>query len=474
MTNKYTRKAQVTVNDFKDLYSKFNLKDNPFPYNPFIEPESNDPKRNGTIFNKNIRSKEFDKFVKSFLTEPLSGDHNRIGYLVEASYAGRGNGKTALLVNLQKLINDDFGESFSGGSNKTFAVYLKGKSGTSVKFWQLCEEIIKEVCTKKILEDCFITLRYEAISEDETLLSKLNSVLTTEDDYIRLLDNTFYLETGIDFATINSRIKSRLIDAGFTGELVNRICYKSDNASQIVLEYLNKKNDSWKKKDLTRFLFDELTRIFMLAGFNGSYILLDEFEKIVDFQKPSERIEFAYDLRQGILEGNSQSAIHGFFMLILTMHPGTQRLILEAWEKAGINARSPLPSEDSIDSPHVILFDDIKKQDIKALIEVYLDFFRLDHNDLKRTGLYPFTEDAVNLIADVSKYNAARILKFCNLALTEFANSNSINGVDQGFVTDLISRKRKNPEEDINSSSFLNRETSPMEDALRGVKIKTQ
>src|SRR5687767_10809356 len=99
--SKFTRKAQTSSADLNDLFGQFNLKENPFPYNPFIEPESNDPKRNGSIFDQKIRGKEFGKFLKNFVETPLTGDHNRVGYLLESSFAGRGNGKSALLVNLQ-------------------------------------------------------------------------------------------------------------------------------------------------------------------------------------------------------------------------------------------------------------------------------------------------------------------------------------------------------------------------------------
>lgn len=468
--NKFTRKAQTNPKEFKDLFERFNLKENPFPYNPFIEPESSDPKRNGSIFDQRIRNKEFGKFIANFVETPLTGDHNRVGYLLESSFAGRGNGKSALLVNLQNSINQDYADSCSKGLNKAFAVYLKAKSGgLDTKFWQISENILMEICKRKVLEDCLITLRYEILIELNQI--KLLGDLKTDQDFLQLLDNAELTKKGVNFSDLHSELKRKLIDTGINAELAASIAHKSNLASDAVAKFVRDQGDAWKKRDLNKFLFDQLVRIFLYAGYNGCYVLLDEFEKIVDYQKPSERIEFAYDVRQNLLEGNYQGALKGFFILILTMHPGTQRLILEAWEKAGINARSPLPSEDTLESPHVIKFDDIRKQDTRSLIEIYLNYYRIDSSDKFKIGIYPFDDDAINIVAEVSKYNAAKILKFCNLAITELANS-AKEKIDQAFISDLLNKKKSTPEEDISSNSFLNRDTSPMEDALKGAKIK--
>ncbi|WNB16903.1 hypothetical protein [Marivirga arenosa] len=468
--NKFLRKPKAEVKEIADRFGKLNLKENPFPYNPFIEPESEDPKRNGEIFNREIRKNELDKFHKNFLKKPLTGDHDRIGYLLESSFTGRGNGKSAFLVNIDKDINQDFGDSTSNSLNKTFSVYIKAKAGQTSKFWQLSELIITEICKKNIFEDCLITLRYKVLKNGNDFDTSFLDDLNTEADFRNLLDNNFLLNNKVDFSKFNTQLKKYLIDLGVHHELASSLSYMSSEASRTVFETTVNKPDSWKKKELNRILFDELVRIFLAADFNGSYILLDEFEKIVDYQKPSERIEFAYEIRQNLLESNLQGAIHGFFILLLTIHPGTQRLLLEGWEKAGLNARSPLPSDDLMESPHVVAFDDIKKQDIRALMEVYLNYYRIEKNIVDLEVLSPFTEDAIDLIAKISKFNAARILKFAHIALNELTTSDR-EKIDQTFVSNLIDKKKTMPQENITSDNFLNREKSPMEDALGKSKL---
>lgn len=468
--NKFIRKPETKPSEIRDLFSRFNLKENPFPYNPFIEPESEDPKRNGEIFDERIRYKELEKFKTNFLEQPIDGDHNRVGYLMESSFTGRGNGKSAFLVNIQNSINADFGATVSKNINKSFSIYFKAKaSGQNAKFWQVSQEIIKELASKKIFEDCLITLRYKVL-EENGWLKQIEKEMIEESDYYNLLNNSWLMEKNINFPIFNSKLRQKLIDVGISMELATLFANKSSEASKSILEkYIFEKQEPWKKKELNRFLFDELCRFFIMSDFNGCYILLDEFEKIADFQKPVERIEFAYELRQNILESSLQSGITGFFIFIITMHPGTQRLILESWEKSGINARSPLPGEDFMEAPHVISFEDIKKQDISALLKVYLDYYRIDKSG--EIGLYPFDEEAVNMIAEVSKYNAARILKFSHMLLSELVQTEK-EKIDRLFVSDLINKNKKFQIEDITSSNFLSRENNPLENAMSNVHMR--
>jgi hypothetical protein len=90
------------------------LKENPFPSSPFVNPESNDSRTNGDIYEPSIREKEFEQVQKNFLAVPQSNpNHLRLGYIEDTSYVGRGNGKSAFLLNLQKKINRDFGGGMS-------------------------------------------------------------------------------------------------------------------------------------------------------------------------------------------------------------------------------------------------------------------------------------------------------------------------------------------------------------------------
>ncbi len=90
-------------------FEKFNLRENPFPSTPFVNKDAEDNRINGKIFEIEIRRREYDEFEKNFLKVPQSDqNHLRLGYIIDTSYVGRGNGKSAFLVNLQKRINEEF------------------------------------------------------------------------------------------------------------------------------------------------------------------------------------------------------------------------------------------------------------------------------------------------------------------------------------------------------------------------------
>ncbi|UVV76659.1 hypothetical protein NXW84_00080 [Bacteroides fragilis] len=45
------------------------------------------------------------------------------------------------------------------------------------------------------------------------------------------------------------------------------------------------------KRDIEKinFVFDDLVNIFTMSGFNGSYIIIDDFERIPDFQSDRQK-----------------------------------------------------------------------------------------------------------------------------------------------------------------------------------------
>ena len=103
------RKASDQKYDFQGKFQKFNLTENPFPSEPVVNKDSMDKRINGDIYEIEIRRKEYEQIVNYFLTQPQSDpNHLRLGYIIDTSYIGRGNGKSAFLVNLQQDINREY------------------------------------------------------------------------------------------------------------------------------------------------------------------------------------------------------------------------------------------------------------------------------------------------------------------------------------------------------------------------------
>ncbi|MFA6242301.1 MAG: hypothetical protein WC655_15310, partial [Candidatus Hydrogenedentales bacterium] len=125
--NKLLSKPTATVSPTSPgLYERFFLSENPFPPEPVVNPESSDKRVNGQIYVEEIRASELKRIEDNFIKHPQSDPmHLRLGLIADTSYIGRGNGKSAFLVNLKHRINSQFALDLSSGQNKCFAVVVQ-------------------------------------------------------------------------------------------------------------------------------------------------------------------------------------------------------------------------------------------------------------------------------------------------------------------------------------------------------------
>src|SRR5579871_3885298 len=108
--SKLFNKASSTVDEnAKGRFERYFLTENPFPSNPYVNKDSSEKKFNGSIYEDAIRDAEYKKFENNFLKTSLSDpNHLRLGFIIDSSYIGRGNGKSAFLVNLTRKINENY------------------------------------------------------------------------------------------------------------------------------------------------------------------------------------------------------------------------------------------------------------------------------------------------------------------------------------------------------------------------------
>jgi hypothetical protein len=97
--SKYSKRPKFEMIIPKGRYESFNLKENPFPAFPFLNPNSNDARNNGEIYEPSIREQEYNIIEENFFKVPQCyPNHLRLGYIIDTSYIGRGNGKSAWLM----------------------------------------------------------------------------------------------------------------------------------------------------------------------------------------------------------------------------------------------------------------------------------------------------------------------------------------------------------------------------------------
>lgn len=428
-------KQQQSV-DLEAKYQRFALTENPFPTNP-VNKDSTDRRINGAIYEADIRTKEYDKIESTFLKAPQTDpSHFRLGYIMDTSYIGRGNGKSAFLVNLIDRINQDYCLDISDEVNKCFAVYLAPEPGGRTKtFDSFVDLLFEAIYSSGIIASSLASMRLDAIAQvypkliiDDYDEQELISFLNSEEwykkqglDSRKLMDiiweNDFLQKMPDDFPLLSSRHK--LFDSFISVESF-RIAYQNLKKGREKLDYI----------------FSYLVQMFMASGFNGAYIFIDDFERIPDFQSGRQRRDFPAELRSVLLDGPYESARYGFFNMFLVLHAGVPALISEAWSSSGLDQRYPLSPK--VVSPHLIPFEKLSPEHASLLIKKYLSEYRSD--PFSGNDLTPFTSGAIDIIAEASEYNAATILRICSSLIEKSLDSDRTE-IDETFVRTEIEKR---------------------------------
>lgn len=429
-------------------FEKFNLRENPFPATPIINQEDNDIRYNGQIFEEKIREDEWTKITENFLKVPQANpNHFRIGYILDTSYVGRGNGKSSFSINLLKTINENFCLDISNNTNKCFGLYVTPEpSGRTKNFYNLVDLLFESICNSNILNQCLATLRLEAIIE-KFPDKNIQALLKDESEAVKSLnDIQWFKEHNIEIPQLTMDIfrKTELLQLPNTFPLNRdkhnfygtRIVAASD-----IRDYYY--NDLKKGKERIEFVFTHLVNFFLASGFNGAYAMIDDFERIPDFQSDRQKREFALELRTNLFDGMTKNAKVGFFNFILILHAGVPRLIEKSWSDTGMEQRSPLTTADT-NSRHIIFFEKLSLDHAVLLIKKYLNEYRIkpvksgNQNDL----IFPFDKKAIYKIGEITELNAAGILQKAN-HLLEKAIEQDLKLIDEKFVTTILGQAKK-------------------------------
>jgi hypothetical protein len=428
-------KEQQSV-DLEHKYQRFALTENPFPTSP-VNKDSTDPRINGKIYEADIRCCEYEKIESSFLIKPQTDpSHLRLGYICDTSYIGRGNGKSAFLVNLVGKINNEYCLDISHEVNKCFAVHVIPEPGGRTKtFDSYVDLLFKAIYSSGIIALSLASMRLDAIEE---LYPDVNIVVDDEKEMIYSLNSAEYLrKLDIDTNKLTEYIWEnkylQKIPDEFPLFLSRYGLLHEFISEESFMNYYQKLKKGREKLD---FVFSHLVQMFMAARFNGAYIFVDDFERIPDFQSGRQKRDFSTELRSVLLDGPYENARYGFFNMFLVLHAGIPALILDAWTSSGLDNRYPL--NPKVESPHLVRFEKLNHDHVSLLIKKYLNEYRI--SQFKGDELFPFTSEAINAIAEASEYNAATILRTCN-SLIEKSIDVERDNIDEDFVRTEIEKR---------------------------------
>jgi hypothetical protein len=399
-------------------FEKYFLTENPFPSTALLNKDSEQKKVNGSIYEPGIRELELSKVQRNFLQFPQSdSNHLRLGLISDSSFIGRGNGKTSFLINLVREINADYCLRLSNDVNKCFAIYLQPEAGGRTKTFDAFVDILfSALYGSGIIKSSLAILRANAIVKlqgsdqflsnfpsEDVLIEKLNDANWYHNDAKDLLVNISKKDIAVEI------FKSRhLQNISRDFPLYQEIQFMN---SPLVTQnsFLEYYKSIGKGKAKLEFVFSDLVSFFLASEFNGSYIFVDDFERIPDHQSAIQKKDFVTQLRTVLYDGLYANARIGFFNFLFALHAGVPRILQDAWGLSGLEHRVSL--NPVIEDPkHFVYFDKMNEVHAKLLIEKYLSEYRMENFD-NDNRLFPFTLDAVKLIGITSEYNAAKILQ---------------------------------------------------------------
>lgn len=434
MSNLLRRPKDVDKKEVKARYENLNLKENPFPNTPYVNKINPDNRYNGRIYESKVREKEHKQVIDNFIKIPQSDqNHIRLGYLLDFSFVGRGNGKSAFAINLIDEINNEFCLDISDEKNKCFGLHITPEpSGRTKTFYSFTDLIFDAIIDKGIINYCLASLRLQAINTAYPN-KKIENFKNEQDSIEKLNDLNWLSENEIEVGVISKEI--------YKNEHLNKIGSSfplatdrgSFYSSMLSTQKHFKKHyyESLKGKERITFLFNDLVLFFEAAGFNGAYLIVDDFERIPDFQSEKLKQEFALEIRTNFFDGILENAKIGFFNLILILHAGVPRLVEKSWAVSGMNRRSPMND----DSRHTVKFDKLTSDHAILMLEKYLEEYRL--NPKQDDNLHPFTPGAVKLISEKSDLNASTILEKVH-GLIEDAVVDKVYKIDEDYVNSKL------------------------------------
>jgi len=369
-------------------YSDYYLRDNPFPVAPILDPYSEKAQLNGTIYNPDIMAGEIESFRSKIARRPPL-------IYIENKVFERGVGKSALLVQQWRQLQK---------RNDITSVYVR--SG------------------QKLMPTDFAAHLVNRWHHDQYLWSVVLRVLTTYVEQtphgeITLAGAKRFCETfprlplrGLSLPNFNVFNPDRLINdlAAWAYRQVGDTLHY-DLALVFFQSYLSDPRtfpDAYPAV-LRKHKWDNIAmlaavyRLLRLAGYDYNYLFFDQFEDVVHGLSGKSLLTFSAEMRRFIEASIGQATV------VVTLHPGAA-LALDSPDAVAITSIAPR------DERHVVEVRPLAREGANLLCHTYLDYFRLP--DLPPPNpLYPFTNEAIELIYEAAKGNVRGCLQAFNYAI---------------------------------------------------------
>ncbi len=418
-------------------YERLGLTDLPFPPEPVLDPYSNDPRRDGSIYAQSPVHDAIEKFERLLIRPNDFLNRARIASLWAAgdSISGRGMGKTALLRFFQQRINSDYGRTQFEGRFSAAVIYVAFPDQVDRRWMeQLAWAALVDTCQTGVLDASRAALRREFLTDDQ-VMSVVDENGNT--DWGRLLNNSVLADNGISATELDHKVEVQLLEDGVERGPARAL------ATGTFEEYLrNLRRDGnlrpyyiprdTKGLDYSRTLFfNDIVRYLRSAGFAGGYLFVDDIENLTDQMARRHRFEFAKEFGLCTVRPGYANTEYGFFSCVLTTHQQSVTGISQAWSEAGLAAIARLDpgAPTSVELPLPT------PDQASAIIIAHLDHYRVNDEDLGT--IKPFTEDGLQAL--VGKSQHPRILLTNGAHIVMRAVQGDSTSIDASMVEEALS-----------------------------------
>jgi hypothetical protein len=427
------RRSQAVVSS---RYEPLGLRDLPFPQEGFIDPYSDDPRRNGGIYAKSAAQEAIDKFERLLICPGDFFNRARLAYLWSKGdrETGRGVGKTALLRYFRHRINQDWGATEFADKFSACVIYVSFPNQIDRRYIeQLAASALVDACKSEVLGASRAALRSQSLTPDQ-----LDAVLATTEgtpEPANLLVDSVLESKGIKVPQLDDEVAQKLKSAGVESRTALQLAqgrfedYLRSFRRDGSLEPYYVPRDT-RLLDYSRtLLFNDLVNYLRAAGFAGGYLFIDDIENLVDQMTRRDRIEFAKEFALCTVRPGYASTAYNFFSYVLTTHQQASVGLAQAWGDAGLSAIAPLDPS----SPNSVELAFPSKDQGREIIVAHLEYYRINAGE--KGKITPFTEDGMSALLEKSQTVHPRMLLSRAARVVLHAVDKGIKVIDEACVS---------------------------------------
>jgi hypothetical protein len=357
-------------------YSKYKLKENPFPQNAVIDVNSEDPRVNGTIFCDKIFEREIAEIEKEIIDYKIN-----LIYICGLQYE-RGVGKSALMAYFWRKVREN---------DKIFTAFVElAESGFYSTPEGFCALILQELHKRGYLWNMLLKCLLRYAEETEEIPKESIEIML---EYYKRPPESVLIQSFIPVFRTEQLIRN------FVNWIASKSSCDKDHLTSFINVYLvhpaeYPKRLLSKKRDLIKN-YEETVKFLQFAGYEYGYFFLNQFEWSVP--QSAKLREFCIGMRR-MLEASENKA-----SIIVTLHP-------DAYKKLTSPMAEHLKTLAPFDGRHYKALNVLPKDGKLAVLlaEKYIKFFRSEAID---DPTYPFDPLTIRYTCFLSGGNIREILQ---------------------------------------------------------------